>query len=315
MWDEIVRLLPRFESAVLTGVDADGYPYSVRCKPAVDSSARLLRVQLPTYSPIQAGSASLLCHSHDENLWNLRSFLVRGNLSREEGDWVFQPQRYVPGAGVEGIRGMARFVTGSRRNAKRYLQKRGLSRPRIPWKAINEIKAQAQQERDSSSMTSAPAPHLLPWVSALYLLTAALGAAVAIREELPGEFAGRTSGRAASADFLWGTGTALSPGLAMLFAQLVLTIMSTREGRVGMGGAAGLTVLGAGATVGMLGEPIAYRALSPKNFDPPKAAIISTLVVLPSLMSVLGMKRLLLGGGKVQRGRPEASEVGRWGSM
>jgi hypothetical protein len=28
MWDEIVRLLPSFESAVLTGLDAEGYPYS-----------------------------------------------------------------------------------------------------------------------------------------------------------------------------------------------------------------------------------------------------------------------------------------------
>jgi hypothetical protein len=79
----------------------------------------------------------------------------------------------------------------------------------------------------------------------------------------------------------------------MLFAQLVLTVMSTRDGRVGTGGAAGLTVLGAGATIGMLGEPMAYRALSPKHLDPPKAALVSALVVLPSLMSVLGTKQLL----------------------
>lgn len=293
MWNDIARLLPSFQSAVLTGLDTEGYPYSVRCSPQLEESAKVLKVQLPAYAPVQAGPASLLCHSHDENLWNLRSFLVRGDLVRTSGRWTFEPQRYVPGAGVEGIKGMVEFVTGSRRNTKRYLRKRGLSRPRIPWKAINEIKAEVQQERGLASMPPGSPPDLLPWVSALYLLTAAIGAAVAIREDLPGEFAGRTSGRAASADFFRGTGTALSPGLAMLLAQLVLTVMSTRDGRVGTGGAAGLTVLGAGATVGILGEPMAYRALSPKKFDPPKAAVVSALVVLPSLMSVLGIKQLL----------------------
>ena len=293
MWDDIARLLPSFESAVLTGLDAEGYPYSVRCSPQLDESVKVLKVQVPAYAPVQAGPASLLCHSHDENLWNLRSFLVRGDLVRSSGGWIFEPKRYVPGAGVEGIKGMVDFVTGSRRNTKRYLRKRGLSRPRIPWKAINEIKAQVQQERGSASMPPAASPDLLPWISALYLLTAAIGAAVAIREDLPGEFAGRASGRAASTDFLKGTGTALSPGLAMLFAQLVLTVMSTRDGRVGTGGAAGLTVMGAGATIGMLGEPMAYRVLSPKHSNPPKAALVSALVVLPSLMCVLGMKQLL----------------------
>ena len=158
MWDEIGRLLPGFESAVLTGLDADGYPYSVRCRPWADSTTRVLRVQLLAYASIQAGPASLLCHEHDENLWNLRSFLVRGTIAREDSEWIFQPQRFVPGAGVEGTRGMVRFLTGSRRNAKRYLQKRGLSRPRIPWKAINEIKAQIKEDRRPASVPSGSSP-------------------------------------------------------------------------------------------------------------------------------------------------------------
>lgn len=293
MWDELVRLLPSFESAVLTGLDAEGYPYSVRCKPWTDSSERVLKVRLPAYASVQVGPASLLCHSHDENLWNLRSFLVRGTLVREGSEWTFEPQRYVPGAGVEGLIGMVNFVTGSRRNTNRYLKKRGLSRPRIPWKAINEIKAQVQRERRSSYMPRASSSDLLPWVSALYVLTAVLGAAVAIREGLPGEFAGRSSGRTASADFLTGTGTALSPGLAMLFAQSVLTVLSTRGGKAGTTGVAGLTVLGMGATIVMLGEPITYRVLSSDVFDVTKAPLVSALIVLPSLMSALGMKQLL----------------------
>ena len=144
MWDEIVEHLPDFGSAVLTGLDPEGYPYSVRCRP--DPDARVLRVRLPGYVPIRPGPASLLCHRHDENLWNLESFLVRGTLVHEGAGWTFRPEKFVPGAGIGGPMGIMRLVIGSRKSAKRYLEKRGLSRPRIPWKEINGIKAQARTD-------------------------------------------------------------------------------------------------------------------------------------------------------------------------
>jgi hypothetical protein len=144
VWDEIVEHLPDFESAVLTGLDAEGYPYSVRCRPYGDPVRRVLRVRLPAGIPFQPGPASLLCHRHDENLWNLKSFLVRGDLGRDARDWTFGPRRFVPGAGIGGPMGLVRFFTGSRRTARRYLKKRGQDRPRIPWEEIEEIKAQAR---------------------------------------------------------------------------------------------------------------------------------------------------------------------------
>jgi hypothetical protein len=144
MWDDIMKHLPDFESAVLTGVDAEGYPFSVRCWPYPDAAAaEVLRVQLAADTLIQPGPASLLCHKHDENLWNLKSFLVRGALSRDERGWKFEPLRFIPGAGIGGLPAMARFFIGSRRNAARYLKKRGLARPRIPWDEINAVKKQA----------------------------------------------------------------------------------------------------------------------------------------------------------------------------
>jgi len=143
MWDDIKKYLPDFESAVLTGVDAEGYPFSVRCQPEADDAAQVLRVQLPAGIPLQPGPAGLLCHRHDENLWKLRSFLVRGTLSQDEKGWKFQPLRFIPGAGIGGLPATVRFFTGSRRNASRYLKKRGLARPRIPWDDINAVKKQA----------------------------------------------------------------------------------------------------------------------------------------------------------------------------
>jgi hypothetical protein len=129
-------------------------------------------------------------------------------------------------------------------------------------------------------------------VSVLWLLNSAIGARVAIREDLPGEFAGMTRWHDPSADFFTGAGTALSPGLPMMAAQAVFTVLSTHSGRTGKVGAAGLVVLGTGSTVGVLGEPITYRVLSPRTFDPAKAPIVSAGITLSALMTVLGARRL-----------------------
>ncbi len=139
----------------------------------------------------------------------------------------------------------------------------------------------------------------LSWVCTLWLLNAATGAAVAIWEDLPGELiAGVFTGRDASAEFFKGPGTALSPGLAHIAAQALFTVLSTRGGRVGEAGAAGLTVVGAGATAGALGEKITYRVFSPRKFDPIKAAIVSAGITFSSLMTVLGARRLLVLRGR-----------------
>jgi hypothetical protein len=134
VWDEIVTHLPSFESAVLTGMDGEGYPYSVRCQPYTDPVRQVLRMRLPAGIPVQPGPSSLLCHMHDDNMWNLKSFLAPGELSRDARGWSLRPQRFVPGAGIRGPMGMVRFLTSSRRNATRYLKKRELFRTRVPWK-------------------------------------------------------------------------------------------------------------------------------------------------------------------------------------
>ena len=140
---------------------------------------------------------------------------------------------------------------------------------------------------------------MLSWVCTLWLLNAATGAVVAIREDLPGELiAGVFTGRDVSAEFFEGPGTALSPGLAHIAAQAVFAVLSTRGGRVGEAGAAGLTVVGAGATAGALGEKITYRVFSPKTFEPAKAVIVSSGIILSTVMTALGARRLLVLRGR-----------------
>jgi hypothetical protein len=98
-----------------------------------------LRFHLPEGAGIRIGPASLLCHKHDEQLWNLKSFLIRGELERDAGGWVFLPRHFVPGAGIGGLIGLLRFVRAGRRRTRRYLKKRGLARPAVPWDRIRAV--------------------------------------------------------------------------------------------------------------------------------------------------------------------------------
>lgn len=134
---------------------------------------------------------------------------------------------------------------------------------------------------------------LLSLVCVLWLLNSAIGARVAVKDGLPAEWVGGLyAGRDASAEFFRGTGTALSPGLPMMVAQALFTVLSTHNGRAGTLGAAALAALGAGGTVGMLAETITYRALSPSTFDPPKAAIGLAAIIFAPSMTILSWRRL-----------------------
>jgi hypothetical protein len=150
MWAEVRQHLRGFSSPVLTGVDSDGYPFSIRCAPELDESKQVLRVSLPGWTRIRQGPASLLCHRHNHLLWDLRSFMVRGNLEPAGGEtWLFRPTRFVSGVGVGGLAGMIRFGLAKRRAARRYLERRGLARPRIDWVQLKALQARARQPSPS----------------------------------------------------------------------------------------------------------------------------------------------------------------------
>jgi hypothetical protein len=134
---------------------------------------------------------------------------------------------------------------------------------------------------------------VLSGICVLWLLNSAIGARVAVKEGLPAEWvADLYLGRDASAGFFRSSGTALSPGLPMMVAQALFAVLSTRGGRVGKSGAAGLTLLSAGGTMGVLAETITYRVLSPGTFDAAKTPIVLSAVVLSPLMAVLGARRI-----------------------
>jgi hypothetical protein len=139
MWTDFVKHLGTFSSAVLTGLDKHGYPYSIRCQPVIDHARKVLVIHPSEGIEILPGLGCLLCHSHDERIWNLKSFIARGLIEREEDLLLFRPHQFIPGMGIHGLKGYLRFVADGRRNAKRYLEARGLKRPKVAWNEMEEL--------------------------------------------------------------------------------------------------------------------------------------------------------------------------------
>jgi hypothetical protein len=103
---------------------------------------------------------------------------------------------------------------------------------------------------------------LLVLSSVLYLASATASTILAIKDHLPAQFGGILRGDNVAIDFLTWMGTAISPPMVMLLAQIVFTICALQAGRAGAVGIAGLTVLGGMYTMGQLGEPILGRAFA-----------------------------------------------------
>lgn len=136
MWSKLRDALKLFPTVVLSWVDDDGYPVSVRVSPEPIDGAEVLRFIPPADLELRAGPASVLGHAHNEETWNLKSFLARGRLERDERGWVFRPLAFIPGAGVGSPLDQLKPALKMRPTAKRYLKRRGLSRPVIPWDNI-----------------------------------------------------------------------------------------------------------------------------------------------------------------------------------
>jgi len=143
MWAKIRRQLARFPSAVLTSVGSDGFPYSLRCTLQTEPDLQLLRIEISRESPIQPGPASILCHRHNDKLWGMKSFLIRGHLERDGGSWLFTPDRFIPGMSAPWT--MASGLLRARRRANRQLARSDQTKPKIDWAAVHALRRQARR--------------------------------------------------------------------------------------------------------------------------------------------------------------------------
>jgi hypothetical protein len=142
VWPRLLRLLRQYPSAVVAFVDDDGYPASFRCHPVPDEAGEVLVLVPPAGVTPQEGRGGLLCHSHDERLWRLRSFIAGGALEVRDDRWVLVPDRLTPGMGHGGPLAMVRMVRRGRRTAAAYLARRGWEAPAVEWERLAEVKRQ-----------------------------------------------------------------------------------------------------------------------------------------------------------------------------
>jgi hypothetical protein len=99
VWDErIETLAAEHETAVLSFVAPDGFPFSVRVPLRVDPAATRIHVDAdPVGAPLQPGLACLTAHARDPELAWQTSFQVRGDLRRDEAGWALEPHKVVGG--------------------------------------------------------------------------------------------------------------------------------------------------------------------------------------------------------------------------
>ena len=148
MWAEAAKALGTFAEAVVTAIDPDGYPVSVRqAAPRYDADTGQMLVAWPEDVAVTEGAANVLCHYHDDKLWNIRAMQIKGRLERRGNDWIFVSTAFTPPSGM--LLALWRAAKSNRAAGLRYLNKRGLGRPAVNWAALKEVRrrAQAQQQR------------------------------------------------------------------------------------------------------------------------------------------------------------------------
>lgn len=127
-------VLAAYPTAVLATVDETGAPTLVRTTVTAEADG------YRPAAPAGPGPASLLVHEHDDVLDRIHNAVVRGTLGT---DGVLRPERLIEPGGRRGAGPLAaiRTVRALRAATDRYLEKRSLPRPAVPWPAYRAIRA------------------------------------------------------------------------------------------------------------------------------------------------------------------------------
>ena len=98
-WDRrLDHLGRRHETAVLSFVDTDGYPFAIRLPVDADRRGKAVRIDAePAGVRLHPGPACLTAHDHHEQLHWMRNFQVRGELVQDRDGWLVVPHRTVTG--------------------------------------------------------------------------------------------------------------------------------------------------------------------------------------------------------------------------
>jgi general stress protein 26 len=133
------RRMRRFRSAVLAAVDDGGRPTLLRTIPELRDGALFLPG--PADQRLAARPASLLLHRHNDNVGAMRGMVLTGSIDVLDDGFSFRADRLIEGQKRLDPATATRVIRGLRREAGRYLERRGLARPRIPWDELRALKS------------------------------------------------------------------------------------------------------------------------------------------------------------------------------
>jgi hypothetical protein len=138
MWAKAAKAVAGFSEGVISALDGKGMPISVRqLSLRYDAASGRMPVTIPDALDAAPGPASLVCHFHDDAMWNMRAIQLKGRVERDGEGWVFVTTAFTPPSMIAMIRGI-------HRSANQYLQKRGLPRPKVAFDAIERLWQQAK---------------------------------------------------------------------------------------------------------------------------------------------------------------------------
>src|SRR6266581_8051028 len=137
MWNEhLAARASNYSTGVLSIVDADGYPMSVRCTACLDASRQVFTFPSPpALAASWRGKACLLFHRFDERLEGLRQMVILGELISEDGLLTLQVSKFVTANGrpntdqmphASSPFHMLQFWLLGRHNWRVYLARRGM---------------------------------------------------------------------------------------------------------------------------------------------------------------------------------------------
>lgn len=127
---------------MLAARDASGAPVLARTRPVPTDEG--FAVEVPADCAATAGPASLLVHRHDEQLNHMHNALVRGTLTAGDRR-LLVPTNVVEPMGTGRPTDAIRVLRSTRRATTRYLERRGLDRPRVQWDEFKALAVSAKR--------------------------------------------------------------------------------------------------------------------------------------------------------------------------
>ena len=152
MWNErLAKRASNYSTGVLSIVDADGYPMSVRCTARLDASRQVFTFPTPAQAANWRGKACLLFHQFNERLEGLKQMVILGELVSENGLLTLHVSKFVTANGrpntdqmphASSPLHMLQFFLLGRRKSRAYLARRGTPWPPIPYDEIERLLAE-----------------------------------------------------------------------------------------------------------------------------------------------------------------------------